>query len=138
LRKRKVRCREEIVYEDNVDLRRHFPEMSMTVDDVQYIKELARRENTSCSYQVEKIIKRVVLIYGFKRENPFVMPKSKKDKTFLRGLKIRRRPKYTVHPAYTRVLGFLSQKENMSLSTVFYCILSQYRRLYPVYLDACC
>ena len=112
---------EKFDYEDDKDKRVYLPEFKMQKSHVAYIREAARRHKISPSCELERIFTRI-FSYGMlnfavvlckrngkKRRVPPHTPKNSV-----------KRPKYTVHPSFIRLITNEEEKKDISISLVVY------------------
>jgi len=130
---------EKFDYEEDKDKRVYLPRFRMRKSDVAYIKEAARRHGVSASRELESILTRVFSfgMLGFPVIQYRSRDRKRKRPSFEKGSS-QRRPKFTLHPSFLRLLQDECDKKEIGISLLFYEIFVVYRQKYPIHLGSSC
>jgi len=125
---------EKFEAKDDPNKRCYMPEFRMSKDDIAYIKESSVRKKVSPSSKLEQIIIRV-FSYGMLQiiSNSRTRNRPRKGMVFEKA-ESQRRPKYTIHPAYIRLLQSECQKREIRMSLLIHEVLKVYQERFPIYL----
>lgn len=134
---REVPIEEKFEYKEDKDKRVYLPEFKMRKSDVAYVKEAARRHGVSASCELERILTRAfscsvlgfrVVLYRDNGKKRVIPPYTPRNSV--------KRPKYTIHPSFIRLLKEEAGRGNVSVSLVVYKIFLIYRVKFPIYLGS--
>ena len=134
--RRDVPIWEKFDVEESTDKRIYLPEIQMRKEDVAYIQEAARRHEVSCSCQLETILSRA--FFGFMLKEPllaFNQKGARRHKMPYKKDVLQKRPKYTVHPSFVRLLEKYAKKREVSIGLLFCEIMMMYKKRFPIFLS---